>query len=172
MSKWQKHFFLAAAVITAAGLLGMFGAGSAIAQIRAALVNDINNPAHQPVRLAFSEAIPNGEYQHSSGATPLYTVPAGKRLVIDYLYARAYSDGGQTICVFLLQQSGLVEYQFPIEQKNTVGGISDRIFYHASTPVHIFYEPGWSVRVFSFRNLLGGDAWVDIRLTGYLVDLQ
>jgi len=63
-----RNYVLAAAAL--AVLAGVFSAPHAIAQIRAALIRDSDNPALQPVVISLN---------------PTFQVPTGKRLIIQYV---------------------------------------------------------------------------------------
>ena len=165
MNRWPKQKTLGVAVLALGALLTAISAGPAVAQIRAALVSDINNPARQPVRLSFTETLTDGFSQVSFGTT-IYTVPAGKRLVLEHLYADAFAPSAQGVNVALLDPN----YFFPIEQRHAV---PFGLFMHqSSTTVRIYYDPGATVRVVTYRYPTTGSAEVTVRLNGHLVDLQ
>jgi hypothetical protein len=166
VSKWQKHFVVAAAVIAAAALLAAISAGPAIAQIRAALVSDINNPARQPVDLWFQQQIPIGLKKVKYEQTILYTVPAGKRLVIEFLYTQAWAPPGQGMEVETLG------FLVPFEQRYATYPNPDIFCYTSFIPVRTYLDPGRDVTVVLSRNATTGNAFLTIRIIGHLVDLQ
>ena len=67
MNRFRDYVLAVAALVV---LTGMFTAPHAIAQIRAALIRDSDNPAFQPVVISL---------------TSTFQVPAGKRLIIEYV---------------------------------------------------------------------------------------
>ncbi len=67
MNRFRNYVLGLAAL---AVLAGMFAAPHAIAQIRAALIRDSDNPALQPVVVSL---------------TSTFQIPAGKRLIIEYV---------------------------------------------------------------------------------------
>jgi hypothetical protein len=69
MSKFTKYVLTTLGFTVAIGAVGFWAAPYAIAQVKAALVRDVDNPGRQFITI---------EFQFSS-----YTVPAGKILVIE-----------------------------------------------------------------------------------------
>lgn len=63
------------------GILGVLPAGDALAQTRPALVRDVDQPARQPVVIRKNTA--------ASIFEAIYTVPAGKRFVLEHVNCSA-----------------------------------------------------------------------------------
>jgi hypothetical protein len=87
----KKKLLTFAALSAILGVLGHFYAKPLMAQVRAALVSDVDNPARGFVQMAFRVA---GGGTVSVVGDPQFTVPLGKRLVIDTVSAVS-SDLGQ-----------------------------------------------------------------------------
>jgi len=88
--KFTRRLIASAAAVAAVATLGHFFAQPVLAQVRAALVRDVDNPALAPFTLdtTFSLTAVNSQQL-------LVTVPAGKRLVIEnisYVSAGGASD--------------------------------------------------------------------------------
>lgn len=81
-------------LLTLAGMLALIAVAGKyyevplMAQVRAALVSDVDNPARNSVRLNLDVAQPQGIGSAIICFETGYTVPAGKRLVIDDVSAR------------------------------------------------------------------------------------
>lgn len=74
-----------AAVISATvGILGVLPAGDALAQTRPALVRDVDQPARQPVVIR--------KFTIASIFESVYTVPAGKRFVLEHVNCTSLGD--------------------------------------------------------------------------------
>jgi hypothetical protein len=80
MKKWKTHLVFGAVLIVAVAVLGGQFAQPVLAQIRAALVRDVDNPALDPVRTPFVISL-----QPFEGVKVVdgLVVPPGKRLVIE-----------------------------------------------------------------------------------------
>lgn len=167
MNRWQKHIVLGVAVLVVGAVFTAVTSGPLIAQIRATLVSDINNPARQPVQLNFAETIPAGSTQASFG-TVIYTVPAGKRLVLEYFYGHAVAPAGQGVNVALL----FPDYYYPLQERSGIFADPGRSLFQSNEPVRIYYDPGATVRILTYRNQTAGSASTNTRLNGHLVDLQ
>jgi hypothetical protein len=68
-------------------VLGTYYAKPLLAQVRAALVSDVDNPARGFVQLSFLAVLPPGFQTEVLRFDPKFVVPAGKRLVIDMVSA-------------------------------------------------------------------------------------
>src|ERR1700704_2000436 len=76
----KNKLLILAGALALVAVIGLFYGKPLLAQVRAALVSDVDNPARGFVQLHFV-ASGNGAFQINHD--PQYLVPAGKRLVID-----------------------------------------------------------------------------------------
>ena len=127
-----------AAVISATvGILGVLPAADALAQTRPALVRDVDQPARQPVVVR--------KFTSTSIFEAVYTVPAGKRFVLehmsctsldDQLYAGIFAGG--------LSHANIV-YSVPVINISGTVLIADGA-------TSIYFEPGSVVNLRIFAN--------------------
>lgn len=102
-------------------VLGKFYAKPVMAQVRAALVQDVDQPARAPFQVTVPINVNNFTY------TPV-SIPAGKRLVVDYIAmsgaAQSASGGIQPIIILSSSVSGSANalYYVAPEQSGTVPG--------------------------------------------------
>jgi len=82
----NKLLTLAGALALVA-VLGTYYAKPLLAQVRAALVSDVDNPARGFVQLSFLASLPPGFQTPVLNFDPKFVVPTGKRLVIDMVSA-------------------------------------------------------------------------------------
>jgi len=87
----KNRLLTLAGALALLAVLGKFYAPPLMAQVRAALVQDVDQPARQPFQVTVPININNFTY------TPV-TIPAGKRLVVDYL---AMSGAAQTAGAYI-----------------------------------------------------------------------
>jgi len=113
------------------GVLGKFYAPPLMAQARAALVQDVDQPARAPFQVTVPININNFNY------TPV-TIPTGKRLVIDYIsmsgaaqttgadiqpiiiLSSSVAGGSNTLYYIAPQQSGTVPGQYYHAEQATI----------------------------------------------------
>lgn len=122
-------------------------------------VRDVDNPARQPFQFSLIAVAPNNEF----------TVPSGKRLVIEYVSGHlSVSLGQQLESVYLLTKvnnSSVFHYFAPMP----TGGVTQSIF-TVSQQTRIYADPGSKVRFFT----QGADVteFGDLTISGYFVDVQ
>jgi hypothetical protein len=127
-------------------------------------VNDALSPFQQ--RLLFN--IDPGSTQGQADIN----VPAGKRLVIEHISARAQGPVGQKFFGSILLHSGpgaeLAVHFVVFNFQGTFGGIDE---YTASTPLRAYADVSFPSSSCSVtRSDLTGFALVDLSISGYLVD--
>jgi hypothetical protein len=98
-------------------------------------------------------------------------VPAGKRLVIEHVSAKAALTEGQHLTetsIATLQVGGgsAIKHYFAASFQGNTPGIAD--YYAISQQTHLYAIGG--VQVFAFRNGTLGTAQVNISVSGYLID--
>lgn len=129
----NKLLTLAAALLVLA-IVGKFYAKPVMAQVRAALTQDVDQPARAPFQASITVNVNN--FTSSS-----VTIPAGKRLVIDYISLNgAAQTSGAYIQPIVVVTSGVagnpnVSYYFGPNQSTTDAGQ-----YYASYPTTIYAD--------------------------------
>jgi hypothetical protein len=138
------------------------------------LVRDVDNPARQHVvRLAVQLNILVGETQ--AGGL-MYTVPAGKRLVIEFVSVRTFVDPGQKVFVDVGVSDGQTTYDinlaptlvgtFPAGNSGLFGDRSA-----ISQQTRLYANAGDTVHAFVQKNDDAGAGQANLTVTGYLVDV-
>jgi len=121
-------------------------------------VRDVDNPARQPFQFSLLAVAPNNQF----------TVPSGKRLVIEYVSGRlSVSLGQQLESVFLFTKVNNVSvdhYFTPI----LTGGVTQSIF-TVSQQTRIYADPGTVIKLFTLGAVT---EFGDLTISGYFVDLQ
>jgi hypothetical protein len=128
------------------------------------------DPARQPFQNWASDTQADG----TNGSTiTIATVPAGKRLVIEFLSAVAQMPAGQHLVVCQINTiappfGGLTHELLINQQPAFVNG--DALF-RASQQVRLYADPGSQVRALMTRDSSQGQALFLATLSGYLVDV-
>jgi ethanolamine transporter EutH len=126
-----------AVMAAAVGILGMLPAGDALAQTRPALVRDVDQPARQPVVIR--------KFTSTSSFDAVYTVPAGKRFVLEHMSCTSLDDQLYAgIFLGSLTHSNIV-YSVPVI--NTSGTVLV-----ADGATRIYFEPGIVLNLRIFAN--------------------
>ena len=105
-----------------------------------------------------------------------YTVPAGKRLVIEYVSVTATIGAGEKVRAFVRGGNGFTEAIHPIVMNYQVTVSSNDVFV-GSQPLKLYAEPGTSVVVLVSRRdaantgAVSPNAGLESSITGYLVDV-
>jgi hypothetical protein len=131
-------------------------------------VKSVDQPALQPFADIKSLSLDDGEAQ---GFIDFDPVPAGKRLVIETVTARAQAAAGQIWDVHLFVKTSGVSIAHTLEMSTfqTVGYIDIRT---ATLPVRLYADAGSQVRVFGHRQVDNtGLAGVDVTLSGHYVNV-
>ncbi len=173
MPRWKALSFVAAGVVLCT-LVGVFTGGSLVAQtvIKAVLVKDVDNPIRQPVFLEGRYfADPSENYVTGEFAID-YTVPPGKRLVVEFISVGAAD----------IPMSDATAYEARV---GVPGGVSslDAFYlgmpfvggaYRASQPLRVYYSAGTQFRVACSRlhvTAAVGQGNCHAIASGYLVDV-
>jgi len=150
MKNRMTHLLALAAVLVLCSVLGGVLAKPVLAQVRAALVRDVDNPARQAVTIR--------KFTASSIFEPVYTVPAGKKFVLEQMNCSSLAtdlyvgifDGG-------LSHANIV-YSVPVISTSGTVLIAD-----AST--RVYFDPG---AVLNLRIFVSGPT--TCTLSGHTVD--
>jgi len=132
-----------------------------------ASISNADNPAFQPFQATASGAIGN------SALVTLTTVPANKRLVIEYVSLSASVPTGQKVTgtVTTALQSGFATFAVTVAPQGS-DGFKD--YYAASQLVRIYADPGSDVSAECVRvpPLGTGTGTCSFAISGYFVDIQ
>lgn len=130
------------------------------------LIRDVDNPAGQPYAEFRQATIPDGD---RNGFAHFSAIPAGKRLVIEYVNVHAqFHSGGQGLVIRLFAFTGgdSNPYRFPTSIASS--NVLDEIL--GSHPVRIYVDPNTEPVLGCARVILTGIATCDMTISGYLAD--
>jgi hypothetical protein len=135
------------------------------------VLGDVTNPALQPFQQELFISTPEGLL----GGQQSFIVPAGKRLVIEFVsFGVTWPTGQATTRVFIevCNSTGNacpINYYLPASfQANEFGGDS---FFVASSPTRLYADPGSEVTVAVRRNVTTGTGLATVGVSGHLVTL-
>ena len=134
-------------------------------------VRDADNPAHQPV-----QAIVTCLADHVIGCSAIiYTVPQGKRLVIEYASMEASLTDDQVAQLKIETIAGgtNVTHHFPVTAPAVVFQ-GEAVVATLAQQVRLYADAGTSVEIKARRNNVGPAflAFFRVSISGYLVDSQ
>ena len=136
-----------------------------MAQVRAALVKNIDERGRSPYSLGFyCVPLPGSNFCQGAAASP---VPANKRFVVEYLNGNFGIDGAPTGGSFLGGLTNSLALD-PHLIQSSFGFYS----YVVNMPVVAYYEPGQTPSIQFLSTLGGAIPSGAITLNGYLVDLS
>lgn len=159
-------------------ILSTTGAPRAIADaVKDVIVdNTVANPvgvvaADNPARNPFQKGVFSNSFNHP---VPVFTVPAGERLVIDFFSAESFVPSGQTVSRFIV---GVQDPNLPpgtVSFSHFVAPISGgpfggQSFFLASQPMELFVDPGQELVVNAVGDSPSGGAFMSF--SGHLVNL-
>lgn len=152
----KNRLLTLAGALALLAVLGKYYAAPALAQVvRAAAVKNIDEKGRIPYSASVSACLPSG-LECSFPA-----VPANRRLVIEYVnggLSQLPGSGPDAALRFTRTDGITLQYILPTFLRVPA-------IYGISAPVLIYMEAGQVPRVVSDA------AWIEARLTGYLVDL-
>lgn len=166
MQASRTRLVIAAALIVALGIVALV-ARPAMAQLRAALVKDVDNPARQPFAAG---AFPS--FSGRLAAESFLTVPAGKRGVIEHVSCVNVLDASNNFVrlqVDVTTDGNLNSHQFV--HSNVGPSIGDLEVWSFSQPVRVYADPGTEVELNVFRRVGTGSGNVECYISGHYVDL-
>jgi hypothetical protein len=171
MTKWRERAVVAAVVLGGAALLGGMIARPVWAEIRAAFVRDVDNPALQP--LSASSGLVTFAPGSISANVALLSVPAGKRAVVEHFSCINYLASANNFVRFELEYTSNGEterHQFVHTRvgASLVGGIDVWSF---SQPVSAYADPGTSMEITAIRRSTAGQGGIECYASGHYVDL-
>ena len=130
-------------------------------------------PELQPFVHGFPDLRFNGG-QNQDESTLVFTVPAGKRLVLEDVSVGAILGVGQRLEINLIRISVGGEHHrhaIAVFHQVTKPGGSDVDFLAGGRPIRIYLEPGEKLTAAARRNSIDEGAFIDVFVYGYFVDL-
>lgn len=125
----------------------------------------------EPIRESVSFSIDPGFFAED---VTLYTVPTGKRLIIEHVSASCSLPAGQRVryLEILPQPAGGLGTLGSLSLVPTyLGDFSGKSEYRASTPMKLYGHSETGVRVFVERSVNTGEAFCSFTISGFLVNL-
>lgn len=176
----RQKLFTVAGVLTLLAVLGKYYTTPVLAQVRAALVQDVENPAHFPVR--FSGNLTIGPGALSNDGSVGTAIPVGKRLVLEFAAGRCTAVASPGVDV-----SGIVIRTNENISEGVQFHFYDLAFTSVADPLGPAYYISQPIRVYSdgtkFNNTVvfsarltnpvpaNGNVGCSIELSGYTVTL-
>lgn len=162
--KHLKGFVVIAVLLVAGSVVGAMFTTPVLAQVRAALVRDVDTPSLSPFRAGLSFGFTSINEQRL-----LTTVPAGKRLVIEHVSYWGYLPTGKSF-VFAALRTGqvgplavILEIHPPHESATPEFTIQDGSF-----PVKAYFDAGDEVWISASKNGGAGGNF-EVRVQGHLI---
>lgn len=171
---WMQIFYVINVVLFMAALVLMgtqrarTAYSSPVTVTNTPLTTDINENARHAVRLAgFGETNLNasGEALYDATTFQTFTVPTGKRLVIEQASLFAYPVSGSK--VFAYWYNGHTYTAVPVTLQVPVPFGNDE--YEASVPTRDYVDAGNQV-MFTIASDWGANGFWDVHVIGYLID--
>jgi hypothetical protein len=145
-------------------LTGDGTAGSPLGVASPLLVRDLDNPARQPINAGT-------ECNLLEGCTAfIFTVPSGKRLVIEYVSIDADMPVGQVTLFSIETTAGGKQLIHRLPQTPPAVKFGGEGRANMGQQVRLYADPGTRVVVNGIRNELVGGWVYNFTLSGYLVD--
>jgi hypothetical protein len=157
----------AAAVLLAVTAVGVLIVQEPLmAQVRAALVRDADNPALAPFRGGVNFPLTAINTQRL-----LTTVPAGRRLVIEHISYWTFGPFGNELIFAALRAGEFGDNQVLLEvNRPHVSAASGIGIQDGSQPARVYFEPGEAVWVSASQNTVASRS-IEVRVQGYYVTL-
>jgi len=171
MKRIQQLLWATAALLAATALVGVV-APPAVAQIRAALVRDVDSPIRGVRHVEpFVSVINEGDFSDFITLTP--AVPAGKKLFIQSVSFHLLLTDGQSPMSVTFTGPDDSELWLDMDLQASSSTANPQRHFVGNRDVNILLSPGEQVRLFVFRN---GDAgsnalnFYEGTVVGYFVD--
>lgn len=168
MQRFKVSLLAAAGLLVLAFVLNAIGPKRALAALGFTPVRDVTNPALDPHTEGDGFVIANTVTTDAN----LSTVPAGKRLVIEQLFANASVPAGQTGFFFIraTANGSIGVFSIPVQQTfadSVVGGT----LLTTAQPVRIYADPGTVPEVSFRRSSDSGGASYSFWISGHYVNV-
>ncbi len=131
-------------------------------------VCEVNNPDKQPFQANVSISLPSG----TEGQNGFVTVPAGKRLVIEYVSGQAFLPSGQKALFSAIvslqgQNTGTWHYL----ESTAVGPFGGQDCFQCGRPVKLYADAGTTVMLRTDRDSPTGSGQSRMTLSGHLLNV-
>jgi hypothetical protein len=176
----MKRVISLSVLLIAVALFGAtsFAAQSVVISNTPLPVSEVAKPASQPFQISGFATIGSSD---TSSTIELFTVPAGKRLVIEYATVYAGAGEGNKMVAFISTKlittpnpddSPFVAHALVMTEQGT---INDPVTFAASQPMRVYADPGTKVLGIVARTADAADGTTTlsatITISGYFVDL-
>jgi hypothetical protein len=131
-----------------------------------ALVRDVDHPHSQPFRTQVSSFFTSGSADTTVNNSA--TVPAGKRLIVEFVTVKITLPNGQAALFAKLDTSVFDQYITLTAAGNDSVGNTLVVATHK---VFVIFDPGTIVQTSAFRNSLTGGGNILMTVSGYLEDI-
>ena len=135
-------------------------------------MRDVDRQIREPFSITFENFINDGQQFTPAGT---YTVPAGKRLVLEYVSLEGYLPLNQRMLFGMsvgVNNQGTIHFLSSTHQGTFLDGATQYEEFVASQPVAIFVNAGVDIEPFVRRSAATGHGHYEGTLFGYLVDVQ
>lgn len=170
MKHWKAHLTIAALILAAGTILGGILAKPVWAQVRAALVKDVDNPSRQP----FAAENPLNTFGAGSieSTATLLTVPAGKRAVIEHVSCINYLEAGNNFVRMELRfRLGGVDQTHQFVNTRVGVSLSPTLdVWSFSQPIRAYADPSTAISIYAIRRSTSGLGGIDCQISGHYVD--
>lgn len=129
-------------------------------------VCEVNNPDKNPFQTGLEMTLGAG----MPIVDGFFVVPAGKRLVIEYISGQAFLPAGQTLLLSIMcraQDDGVWHYL----PATTIGRFGNEDCFQYGGLVRLYADPGSAVALQLSRDSLAGAGAGRVSLSGYLVSI-
>lgn len=151
-----------AGILAVLAVIGKFYAAPALAQVRAALVQDRDQRGRN-----FYQEVQNCQNAVSVCVISFAAVPAGKRLIIEHVSALARMTAADTIPDIELRGASVYQFLLP---KATPGNFAGQFAYTTNEPVLASYDAGQTPQVDGFSTS-SAPFLIVASISGYLIDI-
>ena len=164
MSRFKYYLWAAAGLLLLVGTLSVIGPKRALAVLGYTPVRDVDNPGRHPFQIRMFP-IGNGN------ASTNFTVPAGKRLVIEDISVFVSIAPGSTPEVTVLTSVGGAEAFHFVPAAFAGALFSGDDSYDGHALARFYADPGSTVRADVHSNPGAASIQADMSVSGYLIDL-
>jgi hypothetical protein len=169
--RWKNIFWISAGILALAALVGSV-TPRAIAQIRAALVRDVDSPIRGTRQIEnISPNFSSGAFSVTETITP--SIPAGKKLFLQSISVHTFLTDSQSPMEtrFTIRPGTIAQVYVP--QTFQGAGDSGQRHFTGNANINILVNPGETFDLFVFRTDNVGSSslnFVRASIHGYLVD--
>lgn len=173
MQRFKTYFLTTVGLLVLVCTIALISArpGLATKLAQTIWIKDTDNPAQEPVFAALREVVPDGQYYSATWDT-IYTVPAGKRFVLEYIEVNVQNAQGPQAPALLLSVPGAGSPGSATDDLVLFADAKTGSSFSSHQLVRIYYAPGEVVVARAYRAASPvGDALYSFKLHGHLVDL-